>query len=364
MVISGFWVYMVAIAALLWGGAGVSAQDAPANCGGLSESDCSILSESQAVMETLESAAIKFNLDMTFSGIPQMPASATINLSGDARYAVTDAETLQNFTANMTDDPAGAMEDLFKAFALDSTFILQLPADLVDESRPNRGAFSLRLVDGFAYMNVDKMMALIGETGSPNGWMGLDLAGLYGRILSQMGSANIPRQSAAADMMSDLVTIERRDDAELDGQTLAAFHYTVDYSELASNEAFMSLLRDQFESTGMMGQVNMDALMDFYAEAFAGLTLEMTQLVGLDDHYVHNLSLQMDWTLDMAALGELFGGASDAVPDITIHLSANADLSQFNAAAPIEAPADATILPLDSLVPAVPRTFEFQQSAA
>ncbi len=367
MGISRLRVFIVAVAALAFGIGNVYAQDVPSFCGTLSEADCTILVESQEAMSTLESAAIKLNLDMTFNGIPDMPASATINLSGDGRYAITDPEALQNITANMTDDLAGAMEDLFEAFALDGTFILQLPAELMGESSANRGAFSVRMVDGFAYINVDKMMRLMGESGNGSGWIGLDLAGFYGRLFEQMGGSlgldAFQNPSASADMMSEFVTIERIEDVEIDGQTLAAFQYTFDYSELASSETFMSLLRDQLEGMGMMSQIDMDDLMDFYVEAFAGLTLEMTQTVGLDDHFIHNMSLTMDWTLDMESLSELFGGMTDVPPTITVNLSVNADLSQFNEAAPIEAPENTPIFPIDSLLPAMPQTFEFEAAA-
>jgi hypothetical protein len=352
--------FVIVIATLILGHA--NAQDMMIFCGELSDADCALLSESQAAMSALGSAAVKFDLDMTFAGIPDMPVSVTLNLSGDARYAVTDVEALQIIAAKMTDDPASAMEELFRAFALDGTFILQLPVDIVGESNANRGAFSLRLVDGFIYANADKMSELIGAAGE-NGWLGFDLAGFYGRIFDQFGSSAIPNQSAAADMMADLVAIERVEDVELDGQTLTVFHYTVDYSGLATNEDFMSLLRNQLEGMGMSMQVDMDALMDFYAEAFAGLKLEFTQLISLEDHFVHNMTFQLDWGLDMASLGELFGGMTEPVPDITITISANVDLSQFNVAAPIEAPEDATLFPLDSLLPAMPQAFEVEATA-
>lgn len=362
---SGLQVFVVTIAALIFTSIGASAQDILPFCGGLSETDCAILIESQETMSALESAAIKFNLDMTFGGVPDMPVSATIKLSGDGRYAITDAEALQNITANMTGDMVGTMEDLFKAFALDGTFILQLPVELIGQSSPNRGSFSVRMVDGFAYINFDKMLQLMGESGGVSGWVGFDLAGFYSRLFEQMGSdfGAMQNQSAAAEMMAEFVAIKRLDDTEVDDQTLAVFQYTFDYSELASNETFMSLLRDQLDVMGMMGQIDMDALMDFYAETFAGLKLEMTLLVGLDDHYIHNMTLQLDWALDMGSLGQLFG-APGAMPNITISMGANVDLSQFDGAAPIEAPENATIFPLDSMLPAAPRTFDLQKSAA
>src|SRR5690349_2571036 len=114
MKISGLMAFIFAIATLVL--SDVSAQDAPSSCGGLSDADCAILTESREAMGGLESAAIKFDLDMTFSGIPNTPGAATISLSGDGRYAITDAEALQNLSAKMSDDVAGAMEDLFKAF--------------------------------------------------------------------------------------------------------------------------------------------------------------------------------------------------------------------------------------------------------
>lgn len=365
MKISSLLAFMVSIAVLIFSGTGVSAQDAPSFCGGLSEPDCSILTDSQETMGALESAAAKFKLDMTFSGIPDAPGTVTISLLGDGRYTITNADALQNFAANMSDDPAGAMEDLFKAFSLGGTFILQLPADLMGEDKPNRGAFSVRLVDGFVYANFDKLVELIGGSSRPSGWMGFDLAGFYGRLFDQMGG-NLGRTQNPPDnidVISDFVTIERIEDVEADDQNFATFRYTIDYGELLSNESFRNAIRNQLENTDTMGQIDVDAVMDLYAQAFDAMELEVTQMVGLEDHYVHHLALQLDWTLDMAALGAVIGRSTAGMSNITINMSMDADLSQFNEAAPIEAPENATIFPIDSMLPAMPQAFQLEATA-
>jgi hypothetical protein len=324
-----------------FGGASTQAQPIPTFCGELSESDCTILTESQSAMSALESTALQYQIDMTLSGIPDMPDDATFSLFGDARYAITDPEVLQNISATMTDDMAAALESLFKAFALDTTAILRLPENLPGSTDGDKGSFSLRLVDGFAYINIDKMADLFGGSAAQMGWQGIDLAGFYGmmfRQFEQQGGFNMDMlqdPQAALEMMEDFVAIERVDNTNVAGQSMAVFHYTYDYGALASESFLMDMMRAQFESMNAFPGMDVDTIMDFYSAVLSAIQLETTQAIGLDDHYIHNFGLRMDWALDMEELASMMGESSAGMPSINIVIEANVDLNQFNDIAPI-----------------------------
>jgi hypothetical protein len=92
----------------------------------------------------------------------------------------------------------------------------------------------------------------------------------------------------------------------------------------------------------------MDMMMNMYAQMFDGLVLEMTQTVGLDDHYVHRAGFSMDWS---PQFGAMFGGSSANTPDMRFVFGIQVELTRFNDAPEISAPEDANIYPYNGIVP-------------
>jgi hypothetical protein len=372
--------FLVLLMTLAIVGGATLAQDAtPVFCGDLPEADCTILQESAAVMSELSSAAFNFQLDFDLGGIPDIPVdNLSFRLTGDGAYAL-DSEALSLFSTqewmqNLEELPA-ALESALKAISADATLVLFFPPEIIAAASedgtdlPDKVGLSLRLVDGVGYVNLDKLADLDRSGDMPRGWIGLDIATALSTVLSEADLGSMSTTMPGFDpeamsiysdpaMWSRFVTVTRLEDTEIDGQTAAVFQDTINLAELYADPEFQAIMREQLETTfESMGtndsgftDENFDQLMEFYAKLFEDLSLVSTKAVGLDDHYVHQTTMAMDWTLDLAEAVAQFGETSSSdAPTITFNMDFESGLSQFNDAPAITAPEDATIIPLDEV---------------
>jgi hypothetical protein len=353
-----------------------AAQDMPTTfCGKLSDADCGILTDSAAAMRGLHSAAFNFQLDVGLTNIPEgTPSDIHFRLTGDGAYAVdpealsalmlSPAEMMQNM-----DKMPQILEDAIKAISADATLVFFLPQNLPDMDRPlpEKVGLSLRMVDGFGYANLDKLAELDTTGDLPHGWVGVDLVDFLRKAMdSQAGAmSSVPGMGANMDMMSAFtdpefmntyMTVTRADDTNVDGQSAAVFTQTIDLGALFSSDEFQKMMRDQFQSltgsTGSSGlsEKDLDSIMAIYSTLFKGFVVNATQTIGLEDHFVRQVSVNLDWALDFSSMAASFGGSTTTkTPPINISLSLQAGLSQFNNAPEITAPDNAVIMPLDKL---------------
>jgi hypothetical protein len=365
-------VTLVLVALAVLGGV-ATAQDIPVFCGDLSEDDCALLTEATETMREVESAVFHLDLDFSLSGIPEAPVdSIHFQINGDGAFAL-DNEALRALGEFYT-SPETMMEnieelptmiaDALQAISADATFVLEIPAELREESPtplPDRVSLSARLVDGFIYINLDKLADLDATGSMPRGWQGFDLAGFYRELLEQqmdtfeeafsaMPGLNTMNAFADPEFMSNFTTLERLEDAEIDGQDAAVFQTTLDYGAMFSDPTIQDYLRSSLEGMGGFGGTKPDPemvemMMNMYAQMFDGLTLEMTQTIGQDDHYIHQVGMHLDWTPAFGAMFGMRGANMNFVFDLQI------DLARFNDAPEITAPEDATIHPLDLMAP-------------
>lgn len=348
-------------------------------CGDLAESDCSILTESATAMRGLTSAAFNFQMDFGMSDIPEFDGDINFSLSGDGAYAF-DAATLSALMAspadmmdmmqNMEELPQ-MLQDILKGISADANLVMTLPQNLPDMDRPlpDKVGLSIRMVDGIGYVNLDKLAELDPRGDLPRGWQGLDIATLAGQALAQQSDSlsGMPNMDMNMDMMSmfanmefvnDHITVTRAADATVEGQTAAVFNTSIDLGGLFSDPAYQEMLLGQIESmTESMGsgempsQSDLDDIMTLYSTLFDGLEFNTTQTIGIDDHYVYQTAMTLDWALDLSSMGAAFGETSSTnIPPINISFDFEANLSQFNNAPEITAPEDAEMVPLRELM--------------
>jgi hypothetical protein len=168
-------------------------------------------------------------------------------------------------------------------------------------------------------------------------------------------SANMDMMSAFYDpeFMDTYITVTRADDTTVDGQSAAVFNQAVDLGELFSSEQFQNMMRDQIDaasgSSGLSAD-DMESVMGIYSTLFDGFVINTTQTIGLEDHFVHQVNMSLDWSLDFSGMAASFGGSSTTkTPPINISFDFQGGLSQFNNAPEITAPENAVIMPLDKL---------------
>ncbi len=353
------------------------AQDLPQTfCGDLAESDCSILTDSATAMRGLTSAAFNFQMDFGMSDIPEFDGDINFSLSGDGAYAI-DPETLSALMAspeelmqNMENLPK-ILQDAIKAISADANLVMTLPQNLPDMDRPlpNKVGLSLRMVDGIGYINLDKLAELDPSGDLPRGWQGLDIATLVGQALAQQTDMleDMPNMGTSMDAMSMFadpefinryITVTRAADVTVEGQSAAVFNMSIDLGALFSDPAYQEMLLGQIQSmTDSMGssdmpsQSDLDDIMKLYSTLFDGFVFNTTQTIGLDDHYVYQAGMTLDWALDFSSMGAAFGETSSPkMPPININFDFQASLSQFNNAPEISAPEDAEMVPLGDLM--------------
>ncbi|MCZ2099886.1 MAG: hypothetical protein LC121_27210 [Anaerolineae bacterium] len=95
-------VLLAAMLILCIGGAAYAQTTAPVFCGDLAQEDCDLLTRSQEVMRTLDSAAFDFNMNMTISNVPDMEEPLAITVMGSGAYSGT---------SNVSSDPAALESD-------------------------------------------------------------------------------------------------------------------------------------------------------------------------------------------------------------------------------------------------------------
>jgi hypothetical protein len=348
------------------------AQDAAVFCGDLAEADCTLLAESQAAMMALDSSNANFEMNFLMDSIPDADGPITFSLSGSAAY--TGGDAARELSASMSPDALsmedmgamfGLLADALAAIDLDLRLQLVLPSELIaeiGEEFPNPLNLELKLVDGLGYLNLDTLQALMGEA-QMSGWMGLDVAGLL-RMLGPQMAAMMESMGGMGDLsamgmnpelltmtqdpawMSQFGTIVRTDDGSSD---MATFEITIDLAAMYANPAMAQMLRDQIaaqmEMSGQeMSDEEIEQVMGMVTTMFEDMDITVIETIGVTDKYVHSTQVMfaMDMAQMMAAMGE-----SGPAPKILFDMTITQD--QFNGVAPITAPENAQVIPLESI---------------
>ena len=362
---------LLLVVLMVFGGATL-AQDVTTFCGDLAEADCTLLTESQAAMTALDSSNANFEMNFQMDGVPDMEAPISFSINGNVAY--TGGDAVREMSAGMTpedmsmEDMGALMDVAADALAeidLDLNLQLSLPPELMAEMGddfPSDLALEVKLVDGTGYINLDTLKAFLGEM-EISGWYGLDVSGLLRMLGPQMAAMmdsmggmgggmtmgmNPELLAMAQDpsRMADFGTIARTDDGSSD---MATFEITVDLGAVYSDPAMAELLRDQMttqmEATGQeVTEAEIEQALYMVTTMFEDVDVTVIETIGVTDKYVH--SMQILFAMDMAQMMEQMG-EEGAAPKISFDMTITQD--QFNSVAPITAPEDATVIPLESI---------------
>lgn len=356
-------------------GAAFAQTTPPTFCGDLSTEDCAILTNATTATATLDSALYDFTFDLNISNIPDMDEPINFNMTGSGSFSGMAA--LQSYSMNMMSDMSSMMSDptqmmqmvadLLRGLNADTNITLNFPPALVEEmggSMPDSLNIQARLVDGFAYLNMDTLAPLLGRSSNLSGWYGIDIASLYSAMGEQMGSMmdQMGDMSASTDMMHDMahlydpefigqfVTISRVDDGSGD---VAVFQLDIDMGAMMGSSEFQDLMRQQMAAQAdMMGSSAMDEddmneALAMVSQMFKGMTFVMTEEISLTEGYVQRINGAMSF--DTAGMMAAMGETSDEVPPV-INITFSIGYSSFNSAPLVTAPENATIIPYQTLL--------------
>ncbi len=336
-------------------------------CGELAEADCQILTESAEVMGNLESAVFHLDLNMSFDDTSTEGDAFGLRLYGDGTFAIDPAQAeILNYSPgdwleNMDALPE-LVESAIRSISTDMSIIIEAQDTMFGENAdPSYVALDLILADGFGYINLDKLMGEDDFGYMPSGWQGLDIAQLYRLALeNQMDMMGDAFTDSALDLSAwnsmPYMQVERLDDQEIAGQSVAVFQNTLDiagyFDTPEVRDMFHEALRDSLDLPDF--DVDPDTLLDAYVELFTDMDVQITQAIGLEDHYVYQFGMSIVWTPKISTFAEalnepLLPSEEDMAYEMILDLTV--DLSQFGDAPLAVAPEDATIIPLNMLLP-------------
>ena len=372
------------------------AQDMPAPfCGDLSDEDCAILSDSHDASLAVESFSNLVDVNIYFAGVPGLPADElAFNYNQEGTYSLDPALAQQIMEMQMQ-DPAALMEDmdamvevlldLYANLALDTEVSFTMPeeiAALISEQAgvaiPTTVSAQAIMADGYGYGNIDTLVAEIEELNGVSGWYGIDVVSLMqmgfeqsmaqadqsGNMAASMtgyGMTNFLNTEEGRAMLEEYVTVERADDETVGDADVAVFNSSFDFGRFLGSPAFAEMLVSQLDTINQLADTDLteDQLSQvltmmpmFGPMLFTGLDFEITRRIDLESYQVVESELLFDWDLSSLIAVAKMVDASLELPEglspvITIDVVNN--VADFDDIDEITAPADAVIIPLESM---------------
>lgn len=383
------------------------AQEPEIFCGDLSAEDCAILQESKAAMQDVVQYTAQSSFDAALAGIPGLPADPTeVSVSVGGMFSMDEgakaaAQALAGLTQEerlqlLADSPQTVV-DLFAGWDFDVSMGVAMTPELAAAlsvqaglELPDTLSIQAKLVDGVLYWDASEVAAIVPTVAS--GWVGFPFAellsalaesgafdeaaslsdpavlaesGMAGSAVTSLGAMQFAQANAA--LFEPFLTVERGEDVELDGQAGAAFVTTFDAVGFFGSPEFQQIVIDlanagAFEGTGLTAadvEQNIGMLGMMAPMLFDGITATAMQVIGLDDLYQYDYQSEISWDLaglvQMAATsGQLPAELQPTGDNVSVSIStiiSNGDMATEQTEA-IEAPADAAMIPLESLLAA------------
>lgn len=376
-----------------------TAEPPPVFCGDLAEADCQLLVDSQAAMQSVTSMTTDAQLDMTISGLPDMPEMPfQFAMNAVIHMDPTVSQAIQDLAANPPEDPAELRTALldwvfefYSTLGLDMEMTVSLPELLAEQIGAEEGIefpsvmrLPIRFVDGVMYMDPQPLAAVVPdmqedlEGEGVTGWIGFDYLALLEMAFEEQGQFDEVQPDSPVefglgmglmmntpemrDWYGEFAEIQRLPDVEIDGAPQAVFETSVDLGKMLMSREFQTNLRQMIEQSAAASGEELDE--QEVGEVLLGvqvmasilardLTFVSTQTIDLETRYATSSEASMSMDLGgvvqlLGMVGELPGpewrGAEPAF-DIFVRTTSG----DFNTAPAVEPPADVYMIPLEDL---------------
>lgn len=391
---------------LLLAGTAFAQTEPPVYCEDLSDSDCAVLTDSQAAMSTVTSGTSQTDLSILLRDIPEAPfEEIALDYTQDTTFSVDPSvfDTINELKAmnprqiqQMMSNPEtlyGLIGELVSSISTDVAMTLDLSGELAmalsEQSGvplPENMEFHVVLVDGVIYANLDSLAAFAPEVAMLQGWVGVELQPLLDEA-SQSGVAQMSNQEAleistalgyvntgasgpflvslaTADPNGEylqFVNTQRLDNETVGDTELAVFSSTFDYQTFFQSPIFRQLLAQVMEQQGTaMSDAELDQIIGmaqmFGPAVMTTLILEVREWIGVEDNYLYNTSAVFQWDLSSIAALAALGGNAVPIPQLPpgaqpyIGFEVMTNSSDLNGEVSVAAPEGAMIIPTEVLL--------------
>ncbi len=376
-------------------------------CGDLDAADCDLLTLASENMKDVASYKATADYNAILSGIPGLPlAEATVDVAVDGAFSYSEealaaaaelaAIQSQEDVSNLMVESPELFVDFYNGWAFDMVLAVTMNDELAAALSADAGieipsslSVPLILKDGILYVDVTEVAPLIDGMQGMEGWLGFELGrvieaaaeqGMFEQAAASMdpeamaGSSGMDAATMGALMgmqaaLSDpkafekFMTIERGEDAEIDGAAVATFVTKLDLLAFLSSPEFVELVKGLVAS-GALGAdapsaADIDQAMQMLGMMgpmiFQGLTSESVTAVSIDEpNYVIGEASLFSWDLTSVLQMAAMSGAvpADQLPSgaSLIEVSTNVVNSDIGGEQTIEAPADATVIPAEAMM--------------
>ena len=302
-------------------------------CGDLSQSDCQILLDNAAVMDSLNSFAVSLSMTLDVDSAEPMQLA----LQGYGQFELDD-ESLQSINEKAASLSEAEWGELAEIFLTSAKADVRIEITERSEGEEDPTELNLLLKDGVLLLSADAMAALSGEDMTGIEGFGIDLNDAIGDLLKESGalpntdSAEMQEMEALAD---SAMTVQRLPDSEVSGVAVAVFKTDFD---LATFFALVSPEQLVAASDDLGDPLTLSEIMDSIEVG----EFSLTQYVGLDDSYTYGIDIVADMSMSYAEFGQ--------VRQSSISFDMGAILSSFGEPVAVEIPEDAFVIPLAMLM--------------
>jgi len=397
------------VMALLLASFGTAFAQAEPFCGDLSAEDCELLTVAAQNMLSVTSYQASAEYRGVLAGLPGLgveEAAVTVTVDGAFSYGesaiaaaavLAGVQTQEDLAALMSESPE-VLVDFYNGWSFDIAMVVDISEELAEALSAEIGipvptllSVPVKLVDGILYVNLTDVVPLLEGGEALAGWLGFELGpvleaaaeqGLFEAAAMQMAmddpsmlvdspenaalaGALIGVQAALADpaAFEKYMEVSRAADDVINGMDVAVFTTKMDILSLISSPEFIDLVSGLAES-GALGEDAPSAadleqaltMLSFMGPMlFQGLVSESTTAVSLDEpNYIVAQTTLFSWDLSGLLQMAAMTGAlpADQMPSgaSLIEFETSVVNSAFNEPQTINAPADALIIPAESMM--------------
>ena len=368
-------------------------------CGDLEEADCALLTTAAVNLQSVSSYQASAIYSVDLSGIPGLPdTSVAVGVDGAFSYgesaqaamsALAGLQTQEDLTNVLVESPE-AIVDLYNGWSFDMEISASLGETLAGVLSADTGyaipaelSVPLVLQEGVLYVDVTEIAPLLDGMQDLTGWIGFEFGpelaaaaeqGLLADFAAHQadggaGDAATAGALAGVALLSNpgafepFMSIERGEDIDLDGTDAATFVTTLDIASLISSPEFVELVKS-LAASGALGEgapsaADIDQALAMVGMMgpvlFQGLSAESVTAVGIEEpSYVLAQSNSFNWDLagllQMAAMSGALPPEMGSTDAAAVDILAEVINSALNEPQEIEAPADALVVPAESMM--------------
>ena len=302
-------------------------------CGDLSQSDCQILQDNAAVMDSLNAFAVHMNMALDVDGAEQ----TRLSVQGNGQFELDD-EALQTINEMAANAGEAEWSDLAELFLSSAKAVIWVEMTETTGEGDVTSEINLLLKDGILVISADALSALTGEDLSGMEGFGIDLNDAIGDLLKESGmlpeadSAEMQEMEALAD---SAMSIARLPDGELNGGAVAVFKTDFDLG------AFFSLVSPE-QLMAASGDLDDPQMLSEIMDSIEVGEFSVTHYIGLDDSYTYGLDVLMDFSMSYTENGQPMTSSID--------MEMAALLSKFGEPVEVAIPEDIFAFPLAMLL--------------